>query len=308
MIDEPGIYVLSAAHYHADPCPAPSLSSSIARVLLASSPQHAWWKHPRLNAEYEPEGDDKFDLGTAAHAYLLEGDASVVVVEADDWRKKNARRARGEARMAGKVALLAGQWARVPAMADAARRQLAAYDDPPTPLTAGTAEQTLIWREGDVWCRARLDWLHDDRRVVDDYKTTNASANPDAFGRTLFGIGYDIQAAFYLRGLRALGHDAVFRFVVQEAFAPYALSVIGLEPAALALAERKVAHAIEAWRYCLETGRWPAYPTRTCWIELPPWEETRWMEREARGRTFTPGPVVDDGRDLADQLIGGDAR
>ena len=29
----PGFYSMSAAQYHADPCPEPSLSSSIAKVL-----------------------------------------------------------------------------------------------------------------------------------------------------------------------------------------------------------------------------------------------------------------------------------
>ena len=68
MIDRPGIYELSAEEYHADPCPTPSLSSSIARTLLASSPHHAWWEHPRFNPGRVREEDEKFDLGTAAHA------------------------------------------------------------------------------------------------------------------------------------------------------------------------------------------------------------------------------------------------
>ena len=39
---EPGIHNLSAEVYHADPCVKPSLSSSIANVLLQQSPLHAW--------------------------------------------------------------------------------------------------------------------------------------------------------------------------------------------------------------------------------------------------------------------------
>ena len=40
---------MSMDEYHADPCPTPSLSSGIARVLWANTPMHAWFKHPRLN-------------------------------------------------------------------------------------------------------------------------------------------------------------------------------------------------------------------------------------------------------------------
>ena len=295
----PGIYALTAAEYHADPTPGPSLSASIAHELLSRSAWHAWTAHPKLNPAYRREEDERFDLGTAAHAYLLEGESGFAVVEAPDWRTKLAKEARDDARKQGKIPLLADRWGDVQGMALAARKQLEAHDAP-RPLTAGKPEQTVIWREGDIWCRARLDWLHDDLRIIDDYKTTGATANPEVWTRTLFGAGADVQAAFYLRGLKAFtGVEAVFRFVVQENFPPYALAVIGLAPDALALAEKKVQHAIACWQHCLASATWPGYPITTCWATLPPWEEARWLE----GR---PAAVesVDDGRALADQLFG----
>src|SRR6266446_5889204 len=84
--------------------------------------------------------------------------------------------------------------------------------EPPSVLSIqhGVPEQCLIWQERNgIWCRARPDWLRTDHRLVADYKTTTNAA-PDAWIRSqLFGLGYDIQAAFYLRGLRAVfGHDA----------------------------------------------------------------------------------------------------
>ena len=292
---KPGIYALSAAEYHRDPCSAPSLSASIAHELLSSSAWHAWVAHPMLNPAYQREDDERFDLGTAAHAYLLEGEAGFAIVQAPDWRTKVAKDARDHARAEGKIPLLADRWGDVQAMAVAARKQLQAHEAQPCPLSTGQPEQTLIWQEGETWCRERLDWLHDDRKTIDDYKTTGASANPEVWTRALFGAGHDVQAAFYLRGLKTLtGIEAAFRFVVQENFPPFALSVIGLAPDALALAERKVAHALACWQHCLVSGRWPGYPTQTCWATLPPWEEARWMERQP----------VDDGRPLADQLFG----
>jgi hypothetical protein len=91
-----------------------------------------------------------------------------------------------------------------------------------------------------------------------------------------------VQAAFYLRGLRALGHEAAFRYIVVETFPPYELSVISLGPDVLAVAAAKVDYAINLWRTCLETSNWPGYPTEVCWAELPAWEESRWLEKESR--------------------------
>jgi PDDEXK-like domain of unknown function (DUF3799) len=300
MIDKTGLYQMSAADYHVDPCLAPSLSSSVARELVATSPLHAWHAHSRLNPDYLSEEKEAFDIGTAAHAVMLEGFAGVAIIDAKDWRTNAARIQREEARAAGKIPLLAHRWDDVQAMVGAARIQLALHEGKPQPFTGGKPEQTLIWREDGVWLRARLDWLHDGGGCIDDLKTTDGTANPEAWTRSLFGLGYDIQAAFYLRGLKAVtGQDATFRFVVQETYRPFALSVIDLTPAALELAGEKVAYAIRVWRECLSTGKFPGYPTRTCSAEVPGYEAARWLERQYREER--PG-VVDDGRDVGDLL------
>ena len=275
----PGIHQMSADSYHALDTPTPALSASIARVLLGQSPLHAWYAHPMLGAG-KRETSDAMDLGTAAHAYLLEGETGFVIVDAEDWRTKAAKEAREAARDAGKVALLAHKWADVQAMAKAAREQLAAHEAP-TPFTNGRAEETLVWREGDLWLKARLDWLHRGALYIDDYKSVAQTANPETWCRGIFSSGAALQAAFYVRGVRAvLGVDASFRFIVQETFAPYALSVIALGPDAMTLATKKVLFAINLWRDCLESGAWPGYPTRIAYASLPPWEEASWLARE----------------------------
>ena len=53
MINTPGIYEIPATEYHADPCPEPSLSASVARTLIDRSPLHAWMKHPKLGGQQE---------------------------------------------------------------------------------------------------------------------------------------------------------------------------------------------------------------------------------------------------------------
>jgi hypothetical protein len=276
-----GIYDLAHADYHADPCDQPTLSASIANVLLHSSPKHAWTQHPRLNPNYSREEEQKYDVGNVVHAILLQGADIVDVLDFPDWRTNAAKEARDLARSHGRVPLLTKQWGEVEAMVAAVRVQLAVSQAQPPLLTDGKPEQTLVWEEGGVLCRARLDWLRDDHAAIDDLKTTSRSASPEAWSRALFGTGCDVQAAFYLRGLKALtGVDAEWRWIVAETYEPYALSVVSLGPDVLELANRKVDHALTVWKRCLESGVWPAYPTRVAYASLPSWEESRWLERE----------------------------
>ncbi len=283
IIDKPGIYTISAAEYHADPCPEPSLSSGIARVLCLSSAAHARHQHPRLNPDAVDEASEPADIGTAAHALLLEGEDRVTVVAAADWRTNAAKDARDKARAAGKIPLLAKAWTDVQAMVAALRPQLNRHRDGGAGMFRddGAAEQTLIWQEDDLWCRARLDWLRP--TAIDDYKTTSGSANPDDWTRGMFDRGNDIQVAWYLRGYKALtGVEATFRFAVQETYPPYAVSVISLGPDALTLAEKRVLYALELWSECLASNDWSGYPRRTAYASLPPWVESQWLEKELR--------------------------
>jgi hypothetical protein len=301
MIDQPGCYEISHEAYLADPVVEPSLSASIAKTLLGYSPHHAWWEHPRLHAGYVPEESETLDLGTACHSFILEGDSAFIIIDAKDFRTNAAKDARDAARAAGKTPLLAHRWQSVQDMAHAVELQLAGFEDLPIPFTNGKPEQTLIWREGDLWFRARLDWLSTDRRTIDDLKSTAMSANPDVWGRSIWSAGHDVADAFYRRGVKALfGIEARKRFIVVENTPPFELSVLSLDPEGQALADRKVARAVGLWKACVETDRWPGYPRRTCFVEVPPWEEARLMERELREQG-----IQDDGRPIDEQLAGG---
>lgn len=284
MIDQPGVYDISAEEYHADPCPEPSLSASIIKLLgPPKTPRHARWKHPRLSPNFKPDEDEKFDIGKAAHALILNDAFHFEVIDAANWTTKDARAKRDGARAAGKIPLLADQFLRVHAMVVAAREQLRDHKDAADAFTNGKPEQTLIWQEDGVWCRARLDWLPNLSNIFDDYKTTEC-ADPDVFRRRIEGVGHDIQAAFYLRGIKALGlaFNSQWRWIVQETDEPYALSVVGPMPGMLELGDRKVAKAVVTWRDCLAADRWPAFPDRTCYVDNSPYHETQYLEREVR--------------------------
>ena len=284
VIDQPGLYDLPEDAYHADPCEVPSLSSSIGKKIIHESPRHAWEAHPRLNPNFQRKEKAAFDNGKVAHKLMLGKGAELAVINAPDWRTKAAKEAREDAYNAGQTPILVDQMAAAEEMVAAGRKQLDDHEDASQAFRNGKPEVTLIWQEGEVWCRLMLDWMPNEGRVFDDYKSTGMSANPETFGRTIFNLGYDFQAAFYRRGIRkVLGiADPVFEFVVQENTAPFALSVIGLPPAVLDDADTDVQQAIDLWASCMEHDLWPGYPRRTCYVDPPGYIMAQRLERDAR--------------------------
>jgi len=283
-----GVHNIPAERYHADPCIEPSLSNSLAQILLSASPMHAWLAHPRLNPKHEREESSTFDLGSAAHTVLLEGGwDQVVEVVADDWKKNVAKEARNEIRAAGKLPVLTKHFLALRQMVPVAEMYIASNPDLQGLVADGRPETTLIWREGPTWFRCRPDLRSEDGVVIMDYKSTTSAA-PHVFERQIERMGYDVQGAFYLRGNRAVGapDDCRFIFLAQEITPPYACQAIGLAPSYVAMGDMKVSRAIQTWRACMATGRWPAYLPQTVWAEVPEWAEKRFGEREQLHEQF----------------------
>lgn len=265
---------MQAATYHADPCRDPSLSSSIAQILLRESPLKAWFSHPRLNSELEEHVDDKFDLGTAAHAALLEGSDGIAVIDPadypsktgnipDGWTNNAIREARDSARALGKTPLLKRHYDGVRRMVEVANEFISASEIGED-WRDGDSEVTAIWSEGKppIWMRCRMDRIAKDRRLIVDYKST-VDASPEQFSRLLVRMGYHIQDSFYRRGARAVGVDEPrFVFLAQSVEPPYECSLHGCDPALQQIADAEVDRAVRLWRHCLATAHWPSYDKR----------------------------------------------
>lgn len=259
VITEPGLYQLDAEAYHADPVPGRSLSSTGARKLIKTCP--AIFREQQLNGQAPKAA---FDLGKAAHRLVLGDGPEIVEVKADDWRTKLAQQQRDEARGRGAVPLLTRDVEIVRAMAVAlAGHPIAGrmFDD-----AKGRPEQAAFWQdtESGVWCRALFDWLPsptNGRLILSDYKTA-VSADPVVWAKAAADYGYHQQAQWYLTAAQALGladDDAEFVFVVQEKTAPYPVTVVQLDSAAMKLATRLNRWAIDLYAECVKKDRWPGY-------------------------------------------------
>lgn len=282
----PGLYPeMSAADYHADPCPVPSLSSGLAKVLIRRSPRHARHAHPRFDGEgMDPTA--AMDNGSILHRMILGRGDDYEAVEADSWTTKAAREARDAIRDAGRVPVLARVLGELRDGADAALYLMRQHPDCADFFADGHSEAVLIAKDGPAWLRCMVDWMP---TAPDapwfDLKTTTASAAPIEFQRAMVRE-HAFQARFYMRIGRLLGYrPPAFLFVVIEQKAPHGVSVMTVAPSLAEVADMEVERAVALWRRCMETNHWPGYPARTAYVEAPSYvtaaEEAANMEEAA---------------------------
>jgi hypothetical protein len=128
-------------------------------------------------------------------------------------------------------------------------------------LENGIKEQTLIWQDEEtgIWIKIRPDCLNIEDGICLDLKKTQC-ASSDAFGRSCAEYGYDVQAALYLTGLRAIfKRDFDFAFLAVEEKIPHGCALYGTPLEMLERGMRRVRHALRTLRECQETGLWPSY-------------------------------------------------
>lgn len=280
-VTEPGVYTMDAATYHADPCPTPSLSSSGARTIVSECPARYWF-----DRHNPPEPTEALVIGSAVHEWLLEGETwprrHFVLPDDHSNRTKAGKGLVASVKADGKRPIAADQWADIQAMK-------AALDEHPFASAAfrnGQPEQSIFWRDAryGIWCRARPDWLPHSGTIVADYKTC-ISAHPDDLRKSIADYGYDMQADWYMRGIKALGlmTHPTFVFVFQEKAAPYLVTVVTLEEAALLVGGMKNDRAAATFARCLRTGQWPGYADDVVALDIPAWEHARIERDKERG-------------------------
>lgn len=271
-ITEAGIYDLTAKQYHANPCPAFSISRSFLADIILKSPLHAHFKSSELN---QTEEDDSVDskvmrMGKAMHELALGNESAVIVIDKKDWRTNEAKELRDAAIADDKTPMLTHEM-------EKARKAVEALGY----KFSGTNEQTYIWQRDGIWCRAMLDSVTDDG-YIEDYKTTAGSAEPASWTRNhLYGDLLDMQVAWYIEAYEKLKGKACkgFRFIVQEQKAPYAFSIINCDLETIKLGQSRIEKAFAVAKHCLATDNWPGYGT--VWATPPAYVIQDWENRNA---------------------------
>lgn len=272
-ITKSGIYDITAEQYHADPCPKPSLSSSIANILSKKTAMHAKFAHPRLNPNFCEKSTSYFDFGRAMHSLLLEPNKGAIVqIDYPSWHTDKSKQERDFLKSIGKTAILSKDYNKARLMAEIARDFMRSTKIGPD-FFGGQKEASLIAYD-DCWLRGRLDCISSDRSIIFDYKTV-LNAHPDNFvNYAVSEYGYDIQTAMYLELNKLIGFKGNQRYfwILQEKEEPYCCSLVEASESQIECGKRKLMLAKQQWVKCLASNEWPGYGNEAFYLDAPSWE------------------------------------
>lgn len=267
------ILTVSEEEYFADSASAvPSLSQSIAHLIVSESPLDGWAAHPRLG-NMRTESTEPLNEGKLLHKLLLGAGVDVVIVPFDSYRKKDAQTIRDAAIAEGKLPVIASKYEEIQLAAEGLRKKLKAEGFP----LEGQSEVAIEWYEqgehGPVVCRGRLDHVFINEGRIFDIKKT-VSPNPRALARRFVEYGYDIQHAAYSRALAALNPALTgrveFTFLFLGIDPPHHLVPVRPDGAFREIGSRRWSEAVRTWERCLATGHWPGYAEGIVTLNPPP--------------------------------------
>jgi len=278
--------------YHSDPTPilegfaqSASFSSSMAAELLSSSEEESALTSKRLNPKYVEKTSDCMDLGSMAHELVLLGSLKNIEVcsEFDSWRTNDAKARKAEIEAQGKIALNSNTRSildDVQEMKIQLHKRLNAHRDYPGLMMKGRGEVSAFAYDGEIWNRARFDWLDDNYPdIIVDYKTTALSF--EKWIADFWRTEKYVQRPHYRKVFDIItGRTSKFVFVVQRTVAPFDVMVFCPDDSyadqyhgRYELARRKFVNG-------LKTGVWRGQPPYTVHGCPPPYILSKWEIQE----------------------------
>lgn len=317
-ITETGIFPdFPSADYFADPCPVPSLTQSLAKVLIEHSALHARCECPRFAEPDEADDDaEKYEkakaIGNAAHMALIGRGKDIAIGEFDSWRSDVAKKFRAAAEAAGQTPILTKHMNVAHKMVLAARLQIIAHanalDEPALhqAFKEGSGEVVAAALIDGIWMRSLIDWMVNPRLVF-DYKSTAMSVAPHGIDNLMANAGWPIQAATQERILDVIDPEGAgrrrFFFIAQENWKPFALTVHEMPEATMTMGRKQVAYAEDCWREAVLRNNWQGYPIAINRPQYPGYKETQWLTREITHAERKPLPKRNT-RDAANLMAG----
>ena len=285
---------MDAYHGRPDLCAGPSISSSGLRTISdpEKGPAHYWASSPH-NPNRVPEEDAQhFRIGRAAHTLILgeEGFREQYVIRPakwDSWRTNAAKEWRDEHVEAGFTVLEPKDLELIKGMAGLQPWQRDMPDEGlmQSPLVAqgllqGHIEKSLIWKDAEtgIWLRARPDCISESSPgLIVDLKTTKGRPS-----KAVWDHGYHMQGALAAEGMEKVLGWAFTSFVLVfvDVAPPHPVRIFELDPYQdgagqmvdpIGIGREQNHRALRKFSECLETGRWPAGPSDSIPLRMPPW-------------------------------------
>lgn len=242
---------MTNAEYHA----APAISKSDLDLINRSP---AYYRYVKENPR---EQTTAMLLGSVFHKLVLESEdfaSEYAVCPAVDRRTKAGKemyQAFADSLHDGIEVITDDIYKTAQAMAESVKKHTIAAKL----LQGGQAETSYFWEENDIKCKCRPDYLRTDIKCVIDLKTTQ-NASPDGFIKSAYDYRYHVQAAWYLRGLKAYGIDVEnFVFIAVEKEAPYTVCVYAADDLMFQLGEQEAMENLKTYAECRNTDMWYGY-------------------------------------------------
>lgn len=225
---------------------------------LRKSPAHLKWR-----MDNPPEATPALIFGQALHAAVLTPEdygSQFAVMPNVDRRTKAGREAwdAAGAQAQGRTQI-AFDWAeQIAAMVQAVRGNPMAAR-----LLDGPHETSYFWADtltGEA-CKCRTDAETDigNMHLIVDLKSCQ-DASTDAFMRDALHYGYDVQAAMYTDGYKAVtGREASFVFIAVEKNPPYAVNILQADTLFMQHGQDRYRHLLGLYHECRQRNQWPGY-------------------------------------------------
>ena len=288
LIDKPGFYRnITSKQYFAEPCPAPALTNSGIKTLLAKTPADFAYEHPAITPD-SPEAASTAAkrLGDVCHQLALGKGRGIAIGEFDAWRSKEAKEFKADAEANGLTPIIREKYDDAMAMASIMKAKIAATlkwigaKDGLVEPDGGWPYETevvIAWTEetasGPIFCRAMIDVWCEDLLVALDPKFSDRFYV--GIERHMTNMSWDQQAAFYTRGIEALLPGAAGRVTFANIMVsdkePHRSRRVMIEEAWRYSCQLEIEKAIGLFAMYLKAGTWPEFPDGVETLNAPPW-------------------------------------
>lgn len=147
-------------------------------------------------------------------------------------------------------------------------------------------EVSMFWQDARQGfdCKGRADTLNLEDGYMIDLKTTKDSKG---FMKECVDFSYHVQAAFYLRGLKAItGRDFDWYWVASDMNSPHFTYVYKASVETLMIGDIVVDELMNKLAICQEEDMWPIGNEEILNGELPSWYTARILEKVKRGEKY----------------------
>jgi hypothetical protein len=238
-------------------------------VQLLRSPEH-YLQYKNGTVEPTPA----MEFGSAFHNFILEPEVfakEFTLAPKFDKRTKEGKElgAKWDENNAEKSPLTGEQMDTLAAM----RMSVFNHNGAAKLLHEGEAETSLFWTDEytGLPCRMRPDWMCS--RGLADLKSC-ITAGKDGFSKAVASLGYDVQAAFYIDGMKAVtGKTVNFYFIAVEKNAPFSTACYMASQEMIEVGRAKYRGALELLKWCQDNNSYPGYQPggQIETIDLPRW-------------------------------------